>query len=209
MFTGIIEDVGTVGRAEPAGDSGGGRHLTIAASFAPELAVDQSVSVDGACQTVVAAGDETFQVVTIEETLRKTTLGALEAGDRVNLERAMTPGGRFDGHFVQGHVDAAGTVARVEQEDTDRLVSVRFPERFAPNLIETGSVCIDGVSLTVARLDDELLTVALIPHTLQQTTADEWSEGASVNLEFDLLGKYVARRLSESGSTRERGHGGS
>lgn len=196
MFTGIIEEVGRVRSVTP---DGGGQRLTLETAFAPALEVDQSVAVDGACQTVVAVEDEAFQVVVIEETLRKTTLGALEAGAPVNLERALQPGDRLDGHFVQGHVDTTGTVVGVEEEETDRLVRVRFPERFAPHLIPVGSVAIDGISLTVARLDEGELTVALIPHTLEKTTAARWEGGTEVNLEFDLLGKYVARWMETSG----------
>lgn len=192
MFTGIVEEVGRVAHVE---ELGGGRRLTVTASFAPELRVDQSVAVAGACQTVVGCTDEAFEVVAVEETLRKTTLGALQAGDAVNLERAMQPGGRLDGHFVQGHVDATGTVEAVEEEDTDRLYRIRFDPAFASYLIPVGSVTVDGVSLTVARLDDDAFTVAIIPHTYAQTTARHWAAGTAVNLEFDLLGKYVMRWL--------------
>ena len=197
MFTGIIEEVGRVAAID---NLDGGRRLTIASSFAPELRVDQSVAVSGACQTVVAYDDETFSVVAVEETLSKTNFGALEAGDRVNLERAMRPDGRLDGHFVQGHIDATGEVADIEKLADSWLVRVRYPERFAPYLIPVGSISVDGISLTVARLGDDTLTVAIIPHTYENTNvADAWTEGAAVNLEFDLIGKYVARSLSARG----------
>ena len=168
MFTGIIEEIGTVTRIT---DLGGGKRLTIEAAMAPELRVDQSVSINGACQTVVDVDAETstFAVDSIEETLRKTTFGGLEAGTPVNLERALQAGDRLDGHFVQGHVDATGTVTAVEQEETDWLYTIRFDPEYASYLIPVGSIAIDGISLTVARLGDDTLTVAIIPHTGRRT----------------------------------------
>ncbi len=196
MFTGIIEAVGTVVAAEGLG---GGRRLTVKAPFAAALRPDQSVAINGACQTVISADEAVFDVVAVEETLRKTTLGRLQSGNPVNLERAMTPERRFDGHFVQGHVDATGTVAAVQEETTDRLYTIRFDEKFAPYLIPVGSVAVDGISLTVARLGEDTFTVAVIPHTYAHTNVPTWQAGASVNLEFDLLGKYVARQLAQRG----------
>lgn len=191
MFTGIIEEVGHVQRVEPMG---GGLSIRITCSFADELRVDQSVSVNGVCQTVVNKDADSFDVVAIEETLRKTNFGSLIEGSSVNLERAMRPGDRLDGHLVQGHVDATGSISDIVPEETSRLYRIRFPEEFAPFLIPVGSVAVDGVSLTVARLDDADFTVALIPHTLENTTAAQnWAPGAEVNLEFDLIGKYVSR----------------
>jgi riboflavin synthase len=199
MFTGIIEDTGRIAHVE---DLGGGKRLTIDAAFAPDLRVDQSVSINGACQTVVDVDPDasTFTVDSIEETLRKTTFGALTAGTPVNLERALQAGDRLDGHFVQGHVDATGTIVDVEREETDWLYTIQFDPAYAAYLIPVGSIAIDGISLTVARLDDDTLTVAIIPHTYQETAiADTWTDGAAVNLEFDLIGKYVARSLSAQG----------
>jgi len=193
MFTGIIEDLGTLTAVR---DLGGGRRLTIAGRMAPELRVDQSVAVNGVCQTVVTVESSTFDVVAIEETLKKTTLGDFAPGTRLNLERAMLPTTRLDGHMVQGHVDATGTVESIEKLATSTLVRVRFDERFAPYVIPVGSITLDGISLTVARLADHTLTVAIIPHTLSLTNAGTWRPGDSVNLEFDMIGKYVVRWLS-------------
>jgi len=204
MFTGIIEELGTVAQVEPLGSDRAGKRLTIEAEMAPELRVDQSVSINGACQTVVAvdADASTFAVDSIEETLRKTTFGGLTAGTPVNLERALRAGDRLDGHFVQGHVDATGTVVQVEREETDWLYTIRFDPQYASYLIPVGSISIDGISLTVARLEDDTLTVAIIPHTYEATNVSSaWTEGAAVNLEFDLIGKYVARSLSAGGDT--------
>ena len=190
MFTGIIEEVG---RIEGIDDQAGSRHLTISASFAPALKVDQSVCVNGACQTVVAQDEETFTVVAIEETLRKTNFGTLGPGKRVNLERAMLPGSRLDGHMVQGHVDATAEVVRVEQEQTNWLIAVQFDPAFMPYVIPVGSITLDGISLTVARLEENILSVAIIPHTYTHTTVSEWRPGQRINIEFDMIGKYVVR----------------
>jgi riboflavin synthase len=196
MFTGIIEAVGEVERAEPRA---GGRRLRIAAPFAGALRVDESVAVNGACLTVVAQTAEAFEAVVVEETLAKTSLGDLTGGSRVNLERAMPLQGRLDGHLVQGHVDTTGTVESVEVLGDSWLVRVRYPARFASYLIPVGSITVDGISLTVARLDDEAFTVAVIPHTWAHTTVQTWQPGRRVNLEFDLIGKYVLRAMERSG----------
>lgn len=192
MFTGIIEEVGEVVTVV---ERQGGRHLTIAAEMAPALRPDVSVAVSGACQTVVDVREAVFSVVAVEETLRKTNFGALAPGARVNLERAMQPTGRLDGHFVQGHVDATGTVLGVEEEGSSWLYRIGFDGRFAPYVIPVGSIAVDGISLTVARLDENVLTVAIIPHTYEHTTVPSWTSGTEVNLEFDLIGKYVVRAL--------------
>ena len=200
MFTGIIEEVGTVEAVEPLA---GGRRLRVACSFAGALRVDESVAVDGACLTVVARDDAAFEAVAVEETLSKTALGDRRPGDGVNLERALVVGGRLDGHLVQGHVDATGTVEAVDALADSHLVTVRYPEGSAELLIPRGSVAVDGVSLTVARLDEPpgTFALAIIPHTWAQTTAARWRPGARVNLEFDLVGKYVLRARRADGSS--------
>jgi riboflavin synthase len=197
MFTGIIEEMGRIARTRV---TGGGRHISVYAKIAPELRVDQSVSLNGVCQTVVAVSGDTFDVVAVEETLRKTTLGALRQNVPVNLERAMLPTGRLDGHIVQGHVDATGHVLSVEPQQTGRLYRIAFDPAFAAYVVPAGSIAIDGISLTVARLADHEITVAIIPHTYTHTiVASSWKSGAAVNLEFDLIGKYVVRYLSRTG----------
>jgi riboflavin synthase len=195
LFTGIIEEVGSIVRVEPLA---GGRRFSVGCSFAPELRVDESVAVSGVCLTVVSAGAGAFDAVAIEETLARSTLGGLAAGGRENLERAVRVGARLDGHVVQGHVDATGEVVHVHELADSRVVRVRYPDTHAALLIEKGSVAVDGVSLTVSRLDEPAGTfeVALIPHTLAHTTAGEWRPGARVNLEFDVLGKYAVRAAS-------------
>ena len=195
MFTGIIEEVGRLVEVTPYG---GGRKLKIKSGFASELKPDQSVAVNGACQTVVAADDETFEVVAIEETLRKTTFGEFAQDMPLNLERAMPTNGRLDGHFVLGHVDATGTVSSVELEETNWLIEVVFDEEYEAYVIPVGSITIDGISLTVARLESNRLTVAIIPHTYEHTNVSTWKVGTRVNLEFDMIGKYVVRWLDRS-----------
>ncbi len=192
MFTGIIEEVGRIAGVE---DLGGGRRLRVEASFAPELRPDESVAINGACMTVVKVDSGSFDVVVVEESLRKTTLGAFIAGLRVNLERAMRMDGRMDGHFVQGHVDTTGVVEEVVEEVTNRLYRIRFAPEYAGYLVPQGSVAIDGISLTIARLERDTLTVAIIPHTLTHTNVSAWTPGARVNLEFDMIGKYIVRFL--------------
>lgn len=192
MFTGIIEAVGQVVSVD---SQGGGRRLRISAPFSAELRVDESVSVDGCCQTVIRQDDASFDVVSIEETLAKTTFGSFEAGRAVNLERAMKLGDRLDGHLVQGHIDTTGEIVEVIEEETSILYRVTFPRSFDPYVIPVGSIAVDGISLTVARLDDESFTVAIIPHTLASTNVPDWHVGRRVNLEFDLIGKYIARSI--------------
>lgn len=208
MFTGLVEETGVVRAVRP---QGGGRRLTIEARrVMDDLKIDDSVAVNGCCQTVVARTETTFDVEAIEETLAKTTLGEFAAGRRVNLERAMQLGGRLGGHLVQGHVDCRGTVLAVEELSTSHNIHVEFPAEFARYVIPVGSICIDGISLTVARRDENRLMVSIIPHTWKETTIGELRPGAAVNLEFDLVGKYVesimahAREPQPPGLTAER-----
>jgi riboflavin synthase len=212
VFTGIIEETGLITAATALE---GGRRLRVQCSFAGELRVDESVAVDGACLTVVAAGRDAFESVVVEETLVRTTLGGLQAGARVNLERAVPLGGRLDGHLVQGHVDARGKVDAVDEMADSVVIRIVYPTAYAAYLVEKGSVAVDGVSLTIAGLDAPAGTfaVAIIPHTLSRTNAARWQPGAEVNLEFDLVGKYVLRAQhlgdSTSGPSRSTADAGS
>ncbi len=200
MFTGIIEETGVLEAVEVLA---GGRRLRVGCSFAEALRVDESVAVDGVCLTVVAQDATAFEAVAVEETLAKTAFGDRQPGDAVNLERALVLGARLDGHLVQGHVDATGTVQAIEALADSHLVTIRYPEAFANYLIPRGSIAVDGVSLTVARLDEPAGTfaLALIPHTWQMTAASRWRPDARVNLEFDLVGKYVLRSRSDASSS--------
>ena len=195
MFTGIVEEVGRVEAVEALG---GGRRLRLACTFADALRPDESVAVNGCCLTVTETGADSFWATAVEETLQKTSLGQLAQGDGVNLERALRLGDRLDGHLVQGHVDATAEVLAVDALADSWLVRVAYPPEHAPYLIPVGSVALDGVSLTVARLEDEALMVSIIPHTWHKTTLSSWAAGQRVNVEYDPIGKYVARSMGRS-----------
>lgn len=196
MFTGIVEQVGTV---DAITDTENGRRIVIAARGIGDLSIGESIAVNGVCLTAVATGDDTVAVVMIPETLQRSNLGSLVEESRVNLERPMPASGRFDGHIVQGHVDGLGTVKEIEHDaDGGVLITVDVPEELHRYLVEKGSVTIDGVSLTVASLTESGFRVALIPHTLEVTTLGLRAAGDTVNLEMDVLAKYVERLLQVS-----------
>ena len=193
MFTGLVEEIGQIDSVEPAGTS---RRLTIRAhKILEEAKIDDSICVSGVCLTVVARAENTFQVQAVDETLRKTTLGNLRQGSRVNLERALRPTDRLGGHFVQGHVDGVGRIADFIPQAAGKLLVVELSKELLRHVIPHGSIALDGVSLTVARLEEPKITIALIPHTLAQTTFGERQVGDGLNVETDLLGKYVERLL--------------
>jgi riboflavin synthase len=192
MFTGIIEDLGTIIEAK---DINGGRTMRFSSKFANELEVDDSVCVNGVCQTVIACDDSSFTTQLVEETLRKTSFGSLNEGDKVNLERSLTFDQRLDGHVVQGHVDTVGIVTEVIQEETGWLFTLSFPDEFSDYIVGRGSIALDGISLTVAREQRSAFTVAIIPYTWENTNMHTLKPGDKVNLEFDILGKYVLRYL--------------
>ena len=196
MFTGIIEQLGRVVAVE---DHGTNRDLTISAAMTPELRVDQSVAHNGVCLTVVEVtsgpGEEgTYRVTAVLETLERSNLGALAPGDPVNLERCLRVGDRLDGHMVQGHVDTVTECLSVVELDGSWSYTFRLPKP-AELLVQKGSICINGVSLTIAQLDDERFGVAIIPYTHAHTTFHAVRAGDRVNIEFDVLGKYVQRMM--------------
>lgn len=191
MFTGIIEALGTVARID---DQDGARRITYATPLSSELEVDDSVAINGVCQTVVACDASSFTTVVIEESLRKTNFGVLRVGEGVNLERSLRMGDRLDGHLVQGHTDCTGRIESVTQEDTNWLLQVSFPDEWAPYIVGRGSIALEGISLTVARLERTRFTVAIIPYTWEHTNLHARRVGDAVNLEFDILGKYILRR---------------
>ena len=201
MFTGIIENIGQIVALTPEGSN---LHVDVASSLAPELKIDQSVAHDGCCLTVVAlhgpADQPTgYRVTAIAETLEKTTLGSWTIGRRVNIERCTVSGARLDGHVVQGHVDTTGTVAQIEDLDGSWKVTIHHPENSDHVTVPKGSIAIDGTSLTVVDSTSSSFSVALIPYTWEHTRFHEWKVGESVNLEFDILGKYIARLLAQRG----------
>jgi riboflavin synthase len=189
MFTGLIEEIGTVVRVSPR--KGIVEIVIRATKVIDDLKVDDSINIDGVCQTVIKHTKDTFTVQSVQETLRKTTLGSLRPGSTVNLERALLPSSRMGGHFVQGHIDGTGTVTSVRKAAGDWLITVTLPASFMKYVIPRGSICIDGVSLTVASVEGNNLTVAIIPHTLDVTTIKKLRNGSKVNIELDMIGKYI------------------
>jgi len=193
MFTGIVEGLGVVAEAA---DAGGKRRFTVEAGrVAAGLAVGDSVAVNGVCLTAVAAAGESFTVEAVDETLARSNLGALRVGSLVNLERPMRADGRFDGHIVQGHVDGVGTVRSITPEGASIRVWIDVPPGLGRYLAEKGSVAVDGVSLTVSGVDAAGCEVVLIPHTLEVTLFGRRRPGDAVNLEVDVIAKYVERML--------------
>ncbi len=190
MFNGIIEELGVVSSAK---DIGGGKELAISTGLAPSLEVDNSLCINGVCQTVIRQDQRSVTVQVVEETLRKTTLGGLKAGDEVNLERSLTLSQRIDGHIVQGHVDTTGTLLDIRKEGTNRLCTIGYDPEWRDLVVGRGSIAIDGISLTTAREAENAITVAIIPFTWDQTVFKHRKKGDRVNLEFDILGKYVVR----------------
>lgn len=188
MFTGIVEEAGEV--VSVTGQEGG-RRIRVAASFCDELAHGQSIAVSGVCLTVEDWDDESFELFLSQETLDRTSLADVAVGDRVNLERALPADGRFDGHFVQGHVDGTAEVVAVEQVGEDWAFTVSLPASLDRYVVEKGSIAVDGISLTVADLRDDRFTVAIIPATYDLTNLSELSPGDPVNLEVDVVAKYV------------------
>jgi riboflavin synthase len=197
MFTGIVEELGTVAAIEEQGDA---LRLSIsAATVLEDTRLGDSIAVNGCCLTVTDVADGTWTADVMAETLDKTSLAGARPGDRVNLERAVTPQTRLGGHIVQGHVDGVGTVLRRTPSEHWEVVEVSLPPHLAPYLVDKGSVTVDGVSLTVVEAGDDSFTVSLIPETLARTTLGRRAVGDPVNLEADIIAKHV-EKLLQSGS---------
>ncbi len=194
MFTGLVEELGTIKKAERK--RGSVVFTILAPRIAASLKVHDSVAVDGVCLTVIRRTKSFFETQAVEETLSKTTLGTLRAGDSVNLERPLLSTTRLGGHFVLGHVDCVGKVSKVEMRASSWMFWLKVPKRYTHLLIPVGSVAVNGVSLTVAALKQTTFGVSIIPHTMRQTTFRLLRVGSGVNIEFDVLGKYVERLLS-------------
>lgn len=199
MFTGLVEDIGTVERIDATED---GARLEIATKLAGELSAGDSVAVNGACLTAADVDGGRFAADVMNQTLERTSLGPLEPGERVNVELPLRLGDRLGGHLVQGHVDGTGDVARVSDDGFARRLTIEAPEELRRFVVERGSVSVDGVSLTVAAVTERGFDVALIPETLERTTLGDASEGTRVNLELDVIARYVDRLLgfTEKGS---------
>ena len=193
MFTGIVGELGRVESIEANAD---GARIRVGAALAGELAPGDSVSVNGACLTAAGTGDGAFEADVMNQTLELTTLGELVSGDPVNLELALRASDRLGGHLVQGHVDGTGTVVSAERDGIARRLRLELPGELLPYVVERGSIALEGVSLTVAGLEDPAVEVSLIPETLDRTTLGDREPGERVNVECDLMARYVQRMLS-------------
>lgn len=201
MFTGIVETTGTVKSVRKAGTNLRFEFEVIKKGFLKDVKVSDSMAINGACMTVVSKRGQRFEIDTIAESLGKTNLGYLKAGSTVNLEKALQAGARFDGHFVQGHVDTTGVITKINKLKGSWEIFIEFPRKMQDQVIYVGSISINGISLTVAELSKTgankpvLIKVAIIPHTLELTNLSSAKPGDVVNIEFDMLGKYIKRIL--------------
>jgi riboflavin synthase len=193
MFTGIIETMARIIKIEANGTN---KIFWIESSLFPELKIDQSLSHNGACLTIEDLKDGLHKVTAVEETLKKTTIDQWQVGNYINLERSLLPSSRLDGHFVQGHVDGTGVCKKIKDFNGSWEIEFEFDKKFAPFIIEKGSVCINGISLTAFDVKKKSFKVAIIPYTWQHTNLQYLSVDDEVNLEFDLIGKYIHRKLS-------------
>ncbi len=198
MFTGLVQEIGMIAEIEKV--EGGVRLSVEAPHSAPELSVNDSVAINGCCLTVVSKKANKFTVEAVEETLKKTTLGEFKQGSAVNLELAMQLNDRVGGHLVLGHVDGVGAVKSVSELKSSWLFDVNIPPAFERYVIPVGSIAIDGVSLTVANIQNTVITVSIIPHTFEKTIFQFLRGGSNVNLEFDVIGKYIERLATKKSS---------
>lgn len=189
MFTGIVEEVGKIVSIKKMGD--GLEFAVVATKIVGDMEIDNSICVNGVCLTVVKKSKKHFVVQVVKETLRKTNLGDCRVGGHVNLERSVRLNDRLGGHLVQGHIDATGTVKKVKSLESSWMYTIEFPKEFRKYLIYVGSISVDGTSLTVARLSRKEMTIAIIPYTYSNTVFQYYKKGTRVNLEFDIIGKYI------------------
>lgn len=194
MFTGIIETLGVIKKIDKEDSN---VHFSISSDITNELKVDQSVAHNGVCLTVTNIEADNYRVTAVNETLEKSNLGSLEVGDKVNLERCMLNNGRFDGHIVQGHVDQTGTCVEIKEVDGSWLFSFEYGTAFGNVTVEKGSITINGISFTCFNSKENGFTVAIIPFTYEHTNMHQVKVGDSVNLEFDIVGKYVKRLMNK------------
>lgn len=196
MFTGLIEEIGIIKEIKHLG---GGIEISVFSKIITnDLSVGDSVNINGACQTVVDYKADYFRVEAVEETLKKTNLGRLSLGDKVNLERSLTLNKKLGGHFVMGHVDATGDIISVKKLAASYIVDISYPQDFSEYLINVGAIAVDGVSLTIAEFNERSFKISVIPHTWNSTIFQYKRTNSDVNLEFDILGKYVARMLKKN-----------
>lgn len=194
MFTGIIE---AVGRIEKIEENGSNIDFTLTCPFTNELKIDQSLAHNGCCLTVVKIEGDQYVVTAINETLEKTNLGKWETGTIVNLERCMKMDGRLDGHIVQGHVDTTGEVVSIENKDGSYFITMKYDDKGSSVTVPQGSITVNGISLTVAKSENQQFSVAIIPYTWEFTNMKNLKTGDKINLEFDIIGKYIARLINK------------
>jgi len=192
MFTGIVESTSTVDSVKLEGEN---LRIRILCDFANELKVDQSVSHNGVCLTVVSCNEKSYDVVAIHETIMRTNLGSIKKGDKINLERGMKAGDRLDGHIVQGHVDCTAVLRKIVKRDGSTEMTFDYEGDYPT--VSKGSICVNGVSLTVVDSEPNRFSVAVIPYTLEHTNLDQLKEGSTVNVEFDIIGKYIEKLVRE------------
>ena len=194
MFTGIVEATATVENIETQGTS---VHFTMSCPFTDELKIDQSLSHNGCCLTIEKIENQRYGVTAIQETLEKTNLGSWKIGTKVNLERCVLMNGRLDGHIVQGHVDQTGTIKSIENLNGSHYITITYTEKDGFTTVPQGSITVDGISLTVAHSGENEFSVAIIPYTWEHTNLKNLEIGSKVNLEFDIIGKYVAKFMKK------------
>ena len=194
MFTGIVEATATVENIETKGTS---VHFTMSCPFTDELKIDQSLSHNGCCLTINKIENQQYRVTAIQETLEKTNLGSWKIGTKVNLERCVLMNGRLDGHIVQGHVDQTGTIKSIENLNGSHYITITYTENDGFTTVPQGSITVDGISLTVAHSGENEFSVAIIPYTWEHTNLKNLEIGSKVNLEFDIIGKYVAKLMKK------------
>ena len=194
MFTGIVEATATVENIETKGTS---VHFTMSCPFTDELKIDQSLSHNGCCLTIEKIENQRYGVTAIQETLEKTNLGSWKIGTKVNLERSVLMNGRLDGHIVQGHVDQTGTIKSIENLNGSHYITIAYTEKDGFTTVPQGSITVDGISLTVAHSGENEFSVAIIPYTWEHTNLKNLEIGSKVNLEFDIIGKYVAKLMKK------------
>ena len=194
MFTGIVEATATVENIETQGTS---VHFTMSCPFTDELKIDQSLSHNGCCLTIEKIENQLYGVTAIQETLEKTNLGSWKIGTKVNLERCVLMNGRLDGHIVQGHVDQTGTIKSIENLNGSHYITIAYTDKDGFTTVPQGSITVDGISLTVAHSGENEFSVAIIPYTWEHTNLKNLEIGSKVNLEFDIIGKYVAKLMKK------------
>lgn len=198
MFTGLVEETGKV---KSITSIGGGKRISVSADLVmSDLKIDDSIALNGTCQTVVSISGKSFDVEAVEETLKKTTLGMFKTGQTINLERALSVSSRLGGHIVQGHVDTTGKISKIQDLSSSKLIWIKYPGQFAKYVIKHGSICVDGISLTVADIKESEFMLSIIPHTQNNTIINKYNTGDTVNLEFDIIGKYIENLMNHKNS---------